>query len=153
MGRTLTVILTTEQRLELEHGYKTDDSLAFRQRCRMVLLKSSWKLTKDICQIVGIKSQNQVNIWIRRYQSHHDTIGISVLHNADGQGQKPIFDSKTESDKIKAVVKQERQKLSNAKEILEKELNKSFNIKTLKNFITGGVPQVLTADTNDLDVM
>ena len=41
MGRTLTVILTTEQRLELEHGYKTDDSLAFRQRCRMVLLKSS----------------------------------------------------------------------------------------------------------------
>ena len=51
------------------------------------------------------------------------------------------------------MVKQERQKLSNAKEILEKELNKSFNIKTLKNFITGGVPQVLTADTNDLDVI
>jgi transposase-like protein len=148
MGRTLKVILTNEQRLELEHGYKTGDSHAFRQRCRMVLLKSSGKLTKDICQIVGINSQNQVNIWIRRYQSHYDTIGISVLHNADGQGRKPIFDSKTESEKIKAVVKQERQKLSIAKQILEKELNKSFNIKTLKNFL-----KVLTADTNDLGVM
>jgi transposase-like protein len=147
MGRTLKVILTTEQQIELEHGYKTGNSHAFRQRCRMVLLKSSGKLTKDICQIVGINSQNQVNTWIRRYQSHYDTIGISVLHNADGQGRKPIFDSKTESEKIKAVVKQERQKLSNAKEILEKELNKSFNIKTLKNFL-----KVLTADTNDLDV-
>jgi len=148
MGRTLKVILTTEQRLELEHGYKTGDSHAFRQRCRMVLLKSSDKLTKDICQIVGINSQNQVNTWIKRYHSHYHTVGISVLHNADGQGRKPIFDSKTESEKIKAVVRQERQKLSNAKEILEKELNKSFNIKTLKNFL-----KVLTADTNDLAVM
>jgi transposase-like protein len=148
MGRTLKVILTNEQRLELEHGYRTGDSHSFRQRCRMVLLKSSGKLTKDICQIVGIHSQNQVNTWIKRYQSHYDTVGISVLHNAEGQGRKPIFDSKTESEKIKAVVKQERQKLSNAKEILEKELNKSFNIKTLKNFL-----KVLTADTHDLGVM
>ena len=147
MGRKLTIILTTEQRLELEHGYKTGDSHAFRQRCRMVLLKSSDKLTKDICQIVGINSQNQVNNWIKRYQSHYHTVGISVLHNADGQGRKPIFDSKTESEKIKAVVRQERQKLSIAKEILEKELYKSFNIKTLKNFL-----KVLTADTNELDV-
>ena len=148
MGRTLKVILTNEQRLELEYGYKTGDSHSFRQRCRMILLKSSGKLTKDICQIVGINSQNQVNTWIKRYQSHYDTVGICVLHNAEGQGRKPIFDSKTESEKIKAVVKQERQKLSNAKEILEKELNKSFNIKTLKNFL-----KVLTADTNDLGVM
>ena len=46
------------------------------------------------------------------------------------------------------MVKQECQKLSNAKEILEKELNKSFNIKTLKNFL-----KVLTANTDDLGVM
>ena len=92
MGRTLKILLTNEQRLELEDQYKTGDSHSFRQRCRMILLKASGKLTKDICQIVGIKSQNQINIWIRRY--------------------------------------------------------KSFNIKTLKNFL-----KVLTADTNDLDVM
>lgn len=148
MGKTLNVILTNAQRLELEHGYKTGESHSFRQRCRMILLKSSGKLTKDICQVVGIKSQNQINTWIRRYQSYYDTLGISILYNADGQGRKPIFDSKTESERIKLVVQQERQKLSNAKEILEKELNKSFNIKTLKNFL-----KVLTADTNDLGVM
>ena len=61
-----------------------------------------------------------VNIWIRRYQSDYDSVGISILYNAEGQGRKPIFDSRAESEKIKAVVKQERQKLSNAKEILEK---------------------------------
>ncbi len=148
MGRKLEIILTPEQRMELEHCYKTGKSHAFRQRCRMVLLKSSGKLTKDICQIVGIKSQNQVNSWIRRYESCYATTGISVLHNADGQGRKPIFDSKTESDKIKLVVQQERQKLSIAKDILEKELNKAFNIKTLSNFL-----KALAADTNDLDVM
>ena len=59
MSRTLKVILTNEQRLELEYGYKTGDSHSFRQRCRMILLKSLGKLTKDICQVVGIKSQNQ----------------------------------------------------------------------------------------------
>lgn len=30
MGRTLKVILTNEQRLELEHDYKTGDSHSFR---------------------------------------------------------------------------------------------------------------------------
>ena len=95
----------------------------------MVLMKSSEKLTKDICQIVGIKSQNQVNIWIRRYQSNYDSVGISILYNADGQGRKLIFNSETETEKIKAIVKQEHQKLSNANEILEKELNKSFILK------------------------
>lgn len=73
MGRTLTVILTTEQLLKLEHGYKIGDSHAFRQRCRMVLLKSSGKLANDICQIIGINSQNQVNIRIRCYQSYYTT--------------------------------------------------------------------------------
>ena len=71
-------------------------------------MKSSGKLLKDICQIVGINSRNQDNIWTSRYQSHYNTVGISVLHNADGHGRKPIFDSKTESEKIKAVVKKER---------------------------------------------
>lgn len=145
-------MLTEEQRLELAQGYQTHTSHAFRQRCQMVLLKSTGKLTKDICQIVGINSQHQVNTWIRRYQSEYATVGISVLRNAEGQGRKPIFDSKTEGEKVKAVVKQENQKLSRARKILEKELHKSFSIKTLKNFLKSEVPQVFTPDTNDFGV-
>ena len=56
MGRTLIVILTNEQRLELKHGYKTGESHSFSQRWCMVLLRSSGKLTKDICQTADINS-------------------------------------------------------------------------------------------------
>lgn len=71
-------------------------------------------------------------------------MGINCLRNIEGQGRKSIFDAKTESEIIQKVVKAERQKLDNAKVILEKELNKSFNIKTLKNFL-----KALAGDINE----
>jgi len=45
--------------------------------------------------------------------------------------------------KIFETVKQERQRLSQAKEMLEKELDKNFSIKTLKRFLKS-----ITAATN-----
>lgn len=68
---------------------------------------------------------------------------LLFFHNAEGQGRKPIFDKEKEAEFIQQVVKTERQKLENAKIILGKELNKLFNIKTLKNFL-----KVLAGDTN-----
>lgn len=144
MGRVLKIELTSEQQAELEIGYKNGKSHAFRQRCRMILLKSAGYKTKEICNIVDIKSQQMVNKWILRYKSKYKLMGISVLHNAEGQGRKPIFDAKTETEKIQEVVRGERQKLENAKLILEKDLNKSFNIKTLKNFL-----KALAGDTKE----
>jgi transposase-like protein len=143
MGRVLTISLTAEQAAELVSYHKKSSSHVFRQRCQMVLLKASGRKTADICQIVGIKSQNQVNGWIRRYKQDYDSLGISVLRNTKGQGRKPIFDKHTQAALIQEVVKTERQKLENAKVILEKRLNKSFNIKTLKNFL-----KTLAGDTN-----
>lgn len=148
MGRVLQIELNSEQKAELEKHYKQGASHSFRQRCRMVLLKSEGYLTKEICKIVGIKSENQINTWIKRYKTHYTDLGIDVLYNAEGQGRKQTFNAQTESERIKAVVQQERQKLSNAKSILEKELNKTFTLKTLQNFL-----KVLAADTNDLDAM
>jgi len=135
MGRVLTVVLTTEQQAELEICIKQSQNHIFRQRCQIILLKSANRMTSDICAIVGIKSQNQVNRWVKRYKNEYSKLGISVLRNIEGQGRKPIFDIVTEAEIIQNVVKTERQKLDNAKSILEKELNKSFNIKTLKNFL------------------
>jgi transposase len=143
MGRVLTIILTSEQEEELVITHKKSDKHILRQRCQMVLLKASGRKTSDICKIVGIKSQNQINRWIRRYKNDYANLGIAVLHKAEGQGRKPIFDKQKEAEFIQALVKTERQKLENAKLILEKELNKSFNIKTLKNFL-----KVLAGDTN-----
>jgi hypothetical protein len=49
-----------------------------------------------------------------------------------------------EASLIEEVVKKERQKLSNAKLILEKQLGKSFSLKTLKNFL-----KTLVGDINE----
>jgi transposase len=143
MGRVLKITLTAEQVLELEKFYKQSDTHVLRQRCQIILLKSASRKTSDICEIVGIKSQNQVNKWVKRYKIEYSTLGINSLRNIEGQGRKPIFDAETESELIQKVVKTERQKLENAKTILEKELNKSFNLKTLKNFLKS-----LAGDTN-----
>jgi putative transposase len=148
MGRVLTISLSEAQLQELETGYKTGSSHAFRQRCRMIVLKSQGRKTKEICEIVEINSQNQVNKWIKRYKSSYLRLGIAVLHNAEGQGRKTVFDAVTQQKRVKEVVQQERQKLSNAHTILENEMNKKFHIKTLKNFL-----KALAADTNDLDVL
>ena len=131
MGRVLNISLTESQKQELEIGYKTGTSHAFRQRCRMILLKSQGRKTKDICELVEINSQNQVNTWIKRYKSSYSALGIGVLKNAEGQGRKTIFDAAAQTERIKAVVQQERQKLSNAHTILQEETNKKFHIKTL----------------------
>jgi hypothetical protein len=135
MGRVLKIELTTEQRNELEHFYKQSENHVLRQRCHIILLKASNRKTSDICDIVGIKSQNQVNKWIKLYKKSYSVLGIEILRNKEGQGRKPVFDTENEAELIKNVVKSERQKLTNAKAILEKELNKSFNIKTLRNFL------------------
>lgn len=144
MGRVLNINLTSEQRTELEHYYRQSNNHVLRQRCHIILLKSSNRKTSDICEIIGIKSENQVNKWIKRYKTEYSTLGINSLRNIEGQGRKPIFDTETDSDIIQKVVKTERQKLDNAKVILEKELNKSFNIKTLKNFL-----KALAGDINE----
>lgn len=148
MGRKLFVTFSDAALAELEQGYRQGSSHAFRQRCRMVLLKSEGLKTKDICPIVGIKSQNQVNAWIRRYKAEYAVRGINVLHNAEGQGRKPVFDRslQTQTERIKEVVKSERQRLHVAREIISKELDKGFHVKTLRRFLKN-----LTADTSVCD--
>ena len=148
MGRNLCVTFSAAALAELEWGYRHGSSHAFRQRCRMVLLKSQGFKTKDICPVVGIKSQNQVNVWIKRYKAEYAALGINVLHNAQGQGRKPIFDQSLEAqtDRIKEVVKSERQRLHIAQEIISKELDKRFHVKTLQRFLKN-----LTADMSACD--
>lgn len=61
MGRVLTIELTIEQKEELEHFYKQSDNHVLRQRCQIILLKSANRKTSDICEIDGVKSQNQAD--------------------------------------------------------------------------------------------
>ena len=122
--------LTIEQRTELELFYKQGNNHVLHQRCQIISLKFAKRKILDICKIVGVESQNQINKWIKLHKNKYSNLGIKCLRNVAGQGRRAIFDPKSEAELTQKVVGSERQKLKNAKVILEKELNK-----TLKNFL------------------
>ena len=142
MGRKSKVIdLTDAERTELERGYKHSKSPNFSRRCHFVLLKNQGKTSKEIAEIFGITRQ-PVDRWCKSYLAN----GIIGLKTKEGQGRKPILDKKKDEAIIKATVKKERQRLKNAKQILESELDKSFSLKTLQRFL-----KTLAADGSELD--
>ena len=57
------------------------------------------------------------------------------MKNAPGQGRKNILDPILHQQKVKEVVQQERQRLTIAKDILEKDLGTKFSKKTLTRFL------------------
>lgn len=146
MGRKLEINLSIKQREELETGYRSGKSHAFRQRCRMVLLKSEGRFSKDIVEIVGLQSQIQINTWIGRYKRGYETEGIQVLHNKPGQGRKQKLDKVRDEAAVRRRVTEDRQRLSKAKELLEADLDRKFSLKTLKRFLKN-----LSADSSAFD--
>ena len=146
MGRKLEITLSSKQREELERGYRNGNSHIFRQRCRVILLKSEGRFSKEIAEIVGIKSQIQINAWVRRYKEGYESTGIQILHNHPGQGRKQKLDKVLDEATVRRRVTEDRQRLSKAKELLEMDLNRKFSLKTLKRFLKN-----LSADSNAFD--
>jgi len=139
MGRKAKVIdLREAARKELEAGYKYSKSRSFSKRCHFVLLKGQGKTSGEIAEIFGTTIQ-PINRWCNRYLAS----GIEGLKTKPGQGRKRILDKEKDLSIIKARVQQDRQKLKNAKDILEEELDKSFSLKTLQRFL-----KTLAADGN-----
>lgn len=146
MGRKILLQLNEAQREELEEGYRNGRGHTFRQRCRMVLLKFQGLPSKEISPIVGIKSQNQINRWVKRYEECYAELGIEALRNEPGQGRKTILDPERDQDKVRHAVQSERQRLSQAKRLIEEQTGKTFHLKTLKRFLKN-----LSADTSEFD--
>lgn len=130
MGKIRTIELTPKQRQELEHGYKNGSRHAFRKRCHLVLLKAEGRASNDVGAIVGLH-QVSVNSWLTRYERE----GIDGLKTKPGRGRKPVLDAEQDYDQIRAAVAEERQRLHQAKRLLEEELGKTFSLKTLKRFL------------------
>ncbi len=141
MGNIRTLQLNPQQRTELEDGYRNGTSHAFRKRCHLVLLKTEKRTSKEVGGIVGL-NQVSVNNWLNRYEKE----GITGLKTKPGRGRKPIIDPEKDAEKVRKAVQQERQRLSQAKHLLETELGKSFSLKTLKRFL-----KKTTAATNAFD--
>ncbi|NUQ24024.1 MAG: helix-turn-helix domain containing protein [Saprospiraceae bacterium] len=148
MGRKILLELSETQREELEEGYRNGRGHTFRQRCRMVLLKFQGLPGKEISPIVGIKSQNQINRWVKRYQDCYAELGLESLRNEPGQGRKTILDPEQDEDTLREAVKSERQRLSQAKRLVEEQTGKTFHLKTLKRFLKD-----LSADISASDAL
>ena len=125
-----TIELTTDQYQALKNGYENGKKSAFRKRCHLVLLKREGRTSKDVGQIVGLH-EISVNNWLTRYELE----GIEGLKTKPGRGRRPILDKEKDAEKVKEQVKIERQRLKKAKDNIEKELDKSFSLMTLKRFL------------------
>lgn len=132
------VLLSTEAKQCLEYLYKTDSNHSFRQRCKMVLLNSEGYTAKDIAVILSSNMASVYN-WLNRY----NTDGIAGLRSKSGQGRKPILEEKHLS-MVRAAVEQERQRLSQARQIIEENIGKKMSNETLTRFL-----KVITAVTSE----
>ena len=130
---------SVEEQHLLNEGYSKGCSHAFRKRCHVVLLKAEGRPSKDIGRIVQMHEVS-VNHWLNRYEAE----GIAGLVTKEGRGRKPLLDEQQDATIVRDVITEERQRLKQAKELLEQKLNKKFSGKTLKRFLKS-----LTAATNE----
>ena len=138
MGKIRIVTLTTQQRDELENGYRNGATHAFRKRCQLVLLKSQKRSSKQVGQILGC-AQLTVNNWLTRYEKE----GIDGLKTKPGRGAKPKLRLERDAAVVKAAVKKHRQEIQKAKAEIEEHTGQSLSQRTLTRFL-----KKLVADTN-----
>lgn len=135
--KSKTIVLSIESKRSLEHLYKTESNHSIRQRCKMVLLNSEGYTAKDITVILSSNMASVYN-WLKRY----NTDGIAGLRTKPGQGRKPLLEEGHLSI-VRAAVEQERQRLSQARQIIEENIGKKMSNETLTRFL-----KVITAVTN-----
>lgn len=139
MNKPRTIELSAEANKVLEKEYRSSTNASYRERCKVILLKSEGRSTKEVGGIVKMH-RITVNKWLSRYEAE----GIEGLRTKPGRGRKPIFNQVTDAEKVRLAVSQDRQRLKQAKVILEQEIGKEFSIKTLKRFLKS-----LAAATNE----
>lgn len=131
MGKIRVVELKEKERQALEEGLRSGKSHAFRKNCQLVLLKSTARTSKEVGRILQMNAVT-VNNWVKRYEA----AGIEGLRVKPGRGRKPVLDAAAaDKAKVRKAVEKERQRLKQAKLLLEEELEKKFSLKTLQRFL------------------
>jgi transposase len=131
------VRLTEEAQTELTTGWRDGSTHAFRRRCHAILLKSQGQSAAAIATLLNVKILSVFN-WLNRY----DELGIAGLQTRTRSGPERIL-TEADAERVKAAVQADCQRLSVVKANLEKELNRSFSLATLKRFL-----KVISQDTN-----
>jgi transposase len=130
MRKIREIKLSYEERAALESGFRFAKSHALRQRCQLVLLKSEGRSSKELSGIVKMNEWS-INNWLTRYEAE----GMAGLEIKPGRGRKPVLDAVADLEKVREAVVRERQRLGQAKLLIEKELGKEFCLKTLRRFL------------------
>jgi transposase len=131
MGRPVKKVeLSSQERSELERGYREGKSHAYRQRCQMMLLKSEARSSVEVGEILGC-CEVIVNRWMKRYEAE----GMAGLQTKPGRGRKAILNAVTDAAKIREVVQANRQRLRVATAEVEEALEKQFSQKTLERHL------------------
>src|ERR1700757_322769 len=130
MGRFIKITLNDKERAALERAYRYDRSHSFRQHCQMVLLKAEGRKSKEIAAIFRC-CEKSVNDWLHRYKE----AGIAALRIRPGRGRKSILSQESDAERVRQVVSQHRQRISQAKATLEEDLGKEFSHRTLVRFL------------------
>jgi transposase len=138
MGKIRKIELSTEQLAELAAGIRTGKSHAYRQRCQLVMLKSEGRSSKEVAAIIKMNAIT-INNWLNRYELK----GLAGLKTKPGRGRKLVLEPERDMGPVRWAVTQERQRLGQAKVLLEQQLGKEFSLKTLKRFL-----KKLSAATN-----
>lgn len=131
MGRKNKVVQLTPDQLEsLEKGHRQSGSAVFSRRCQIILLKSKGYSSEAIADIQGTTIQ-PVNAWVKRFEAN----GMEGLKSRPGRGRKHILSEEADGAKVRDAVQKERQRLSLAKEELERQTGKRFSQVTLRRFL------------------
>lgn len=130
MGRVNTPILSSEQRKELEQGFKQGSSHCFRMRCQSILLKSEGRKSNEVGAITGMCAIS-INSWVKRYKNE----GLLGLQTKSGRGRKAILSESEDKPGILAAIKANRQRMRTAKAQWEAESGKKVCDTTFKAFL------------------
>ena len=130
MGRITVLELSTEERLELEIGFREGSSHSFRMRCKAILLKSEGLSSEKIGDFVEMCSAS-VNSWVKRYKLSK----IAGLHTLPGRGRKPLIGVATDGESVRKAIEQNRQSLSAAKAAWESTSGKQVSDETFRRFL------------------
>jgi len=139
MGRKVKKLEVSSEVLDqLQQCYKGGSSCQESRRCHMILLKLEGYTSRQIGKLTG-SCEMTTNNWINRFASD----GMAGLQTKAGQGRKPILIS-DDLPLVRKAVEGERQRLSQAKMIVEAESGKRLSHKTLTRFL-----KVITAVTSE----
>ncbi len=137
MGKIKKLELSVAEKEALEKGYRSGQKHVVRERCRMILLKSEGLTNKAVGQLFDCHEMT-VWGWVKRYKAE----GIEGLKTKPGGGRPPILRTEEDLERVREKVSEHRQRISLAKDDLERELGKEFSEKTLRRFLKKTVADI-----------